>query len=51
MVLDPFLVDNSVPGEEEVAGAVRNLRLNRSGGPSGMRVEHLWVWQRATNRE
>ena len=31
--LDPFLVDELVPEEEDVAGAVHNLRLNRYGGP------------------
>ena len=51
MALDPFPVDDLVPGEEEVAGAVRNLILNRSGRPFGMRVDHLRNWQRVATQE
>ena len=37
----PFPVDNSIPREEEIVETFKRLRLNRSGGPSGMRAEHL----------
>ena len=49
--LDPFPVNESVPKEEVVARSVRNLRLNRSGGPSVMQAEHLQYWQRDTMRD
>ena len=35
------MVDNSVPTEDEIEWAVKQLRNNRSGGASGMRAEHL----------
>ena len=37
-------VDDSVPTEDEIEGAVKHLRRNRSGGPSGMRAKHLKGW-------
>ena len=37
----PFLVDESVPEEDEIEWAVKRLCNNRSRGPSGMRAEHL----------
>ena len=40
----PFLVDDSIPDDEEITWAVRRLLLNRSGRPSGMRAEHLRQW-------
>ena len=40
----PLLVDDPIPEDEDIAWAVRRLRLIRSGGPSGMRVEHLRQW-------
>ena len=40
----PFSLDDSVPEKEEISWAVCRLRLNRSGGLSGMRVEHLRQW-------
>ena len=39
--VEPFSVDNSVPTEDEIEGAVKRLHNHRSGGPSGMRAEHL----------
>ena len=42
--VEPFLVDDSVPTEEEIDWAVPRLRNNGSGGPSGMRAEHLKWW-------
>ena len=43
-------VDNSLTMEDEIADAVKKLRRNRSGGPSGMRAEHLKGWLAAANR-
>ena len=40
----PLLVDDSIPKDEYISWAVRGIRLNRLGGPSGMRVEHLRQW-------
>ena len=42
--VQPFLVDDSILEDEEIAWAVRRLRLNRSGDQSGMRAEHLRQW-------
>ena len=39
-------IDDSVPTEEEVEWAVRELRWHRLVGPSRMRVEHLREWLR-----
>ena len=39
-----FVVDDSIPEDAEIAWAVHRLCLNRSGGPSGMRAEHLRQW-------
>ena len=46
MDLTPFLVDEYVPEEEEVAWEVRHLDRNRAGKLPGMRAEHLrsWLW-------
>ena len=42
--VNPFLVEDPIPEEKEIDWAVHRLRLNRLGGPSGMRVEHLRQW-------
>ena len=39
-----FPVDDSIPEDKDISWAVRRLRLNRSGGPSGMRAEHPHQW-------
>ena len=39
-----------VPMEDEIEDAVKKLRRNRLGGPSGMRAEHLKGWLVAFNR-
>ena len=41
----------SIPEDEEISWAVRRLCLNRSGGPSGMRAEHLRQWMIAATRD
>ena len=48
--VNPVPVDDSVPTEEEIEGAVKHLLRNRSGGPSGMRAEHLKRWLAAAKR-
>ena len=42
--VQPFLVDNSVPTEDEIEWAVTQLRNHLSRGASGMREEHLKRW-------
>ena len=44
MGVQPFLVEESIPEEEDIAWAVRRLCLNRSDGLSGMIAEHLLQW-------
>ena len=39
-----FLVDDSVPTEEEIEWAVKRLQNYLSWGLSGMRAEHLKGW-------
>ena len=52
MEVTQFPVENLITGESEIAESVKCLRLNCSGGPSGMRVEHLHQWlQEATWEE
>ena len=48
---DPFSVDYLFSEEEEVARAVRHLRLNRENRMSVMMADHLWDWPRAATRE
>ena len=51
MEVQPFLVEDSIPEEEEIAWAVHRLCLNWSGGPSGMRAEHFRHWLIAATRD
>ena len=44
MEVTVFSVEDSVPDDDKAAEAVRWIRLNHSGVPSGMRVEHLRKW-------
>ena len=39
--VQPLPVDDTTPKDADIAWAVRRLFRNRSGGPSGMRAEHL----------
>ena len=48
--VDPTHIDDSVPTEDEVEEAVKKLRRNRSGGPSGIRAEHVKGWLAAARR-
>ena len=50
VTVTPAEVDDSVPMADKIEDAVKNLRGNRSGGPSGMRAEHLKGWLAASNR-
>ena len=47
----PVKVDTSVPTEDEIEDAVKNLRRNRSGRASGMRAEQLKGWLTVSKRE
>ena len=40
----PFTIDEWIPDYEEIDWAVRWMRYNCSGTPSGMRAEHLRKW-------
>ena len=44
-------MDNSVPIEDEIEGAVKCLRNHRSGGILGMRSEHLKGWLAAARKK
>ena len=48
--VDPTHIDDSVPTEDEVVEAVKKLRRNRSGGPLGIRAEHVKGWLAAARR-
>ena len=47
----PFLVDDSIPEDEDIAWVIRRLRLKCSGSPSGMRTEQLRQWLIAATRD
>ena len=42
--VDPFQVEYLVRTEDEIEWLVRRLRNNHSGGPSGMRANHIKGW-------
>ena len=44
VTLEPTLIDDSVPTEDEIEAAVKKLRRNRSGGASRIRAEHIKGW-------
>eukprot|EP00978_Attheya_sp_CCMP212_P034080 scaffold141091_cov56-Attheya_sp.AAC.1 len=45
ILVEPVAVSDEIPEMEDIAeAAVRKLRNNRSGGPSGIRGEHLKGW-------
>ena len=43
-------IDDLVPTEDEVEAAVKKLRRNRAGGPSGIRAENIKGWLAAARR-
>ena len=47
----PVLVDDLVPTEDEIKEPVKNIRRNRSGGPSRMRAEHMKGWLAASKQK
>ena len=49
--VESFQVEHLVPTEDEMEWAVRQLRNNRSGGPLGMRAEHLKRWLAEARKE
>ena len=49
--LQPFLVDDFIPEDEEIAWAVRRLCLNSSSVPSVIRAEHLRQWLHEATRD
>ena len=49
--IDPFLVKDSVPTENNIEWAVKRLQNHRSGAPSGMQVEHLKGWLEEARKE
>ena len=50
VTMTPSDVDELVPKEDEIAEVAKKLRRNRSGGPLGMRADHLKGWLAAPNR-
>ena len=42
--IHPFQVNDLVPEEGEIEWAIKQLRNNRSRGPSRMRTEHVKLW-------
>ena len=46
-----FSLDDGILEDEEIAWVVRRLCLDRSGGPLGMRAEHLCQWLIAATRD
>ena len=50
VTVNPSDVDDSVPTEDKIEKAVKKLRRKRSGGPSGIRAEHLKGCLAAANR-
>ena len=50
VTVKPVKVDDSEPTEDKIEDAVKKLRCNRSGGPSGIRDEHPKGWLAASKR-
>ena len=42
--VQPFPVEDSTPEDEDIVWEVRRILRDRSGGLSGMRLEHLRQW-------
>jgi hypothetical protein len=50
--LTPFLINDGIPDNHEIATAVRKLRNGKAPGPTGLRAEHLkTLLQRAENSD
>ena len=50
VTVEPAIIDDSVPMEDEITAAVKKLRRNRSGGPLRIRAEHIKGWLTAAKR-
>ena len=50
VTIEPALIDNSLPTEDEIAATVQKLRRNRSGGPLRICAEHIKGWLAAAKR-
>ena len=48
--VEPLLVEDLVPTEDKIEWEVKCLRNRRSGGASGMRVEHMKRWLSAARK-
>ena len=44
-------VDDSIPGEEEIAKALKRMKNGKAPGPSGIRADQLKVWRRRWKKE
>ena len=51
ILVQPVSIKDGPPEVGNIAAAVRTLRSIRSGGPSGMKAEHLKAWLQAATRE
>ena len=49
--VEPFPVEDLVPTEDEIECAVKWIQNHRSGGPSGIRDEHLKGWLAEARKE
>ena len=49
--VEPFPVDDSVPTEDKIDWAVKQLRNHCSGRTSGMQAEHLKGWLAAARKK
>ena len=49
-MLDPFPIEDLIPEDKEVDGAVCHLHLNRAESPSGIKVEDIWDCLRKATR-
>ena len=47
----PEMITDGTPEGEEISVEVHRLYMGWSGGPSGMRTEHLMVWKRDVTQE
>ena len=50
VTVTPADIDDSVPTEDKISEAVKQLRRNRAVGPSGIHAEHLKGWLAAAKR-
>ena len=46
--IQPFKINDQTPSEEEIKKAVMKMKLNKSPGATGIRVEHLREWMKGS---